>query len=98
MDEIAIPSTYNGKNVIAIRDLSFGEYLIKISIPSIIVSIKYGAFENCEALNSVSISKSVIFIQQYAFAESGIASIIIPDTLENLDYRFFDFMTFAEIF
>ena len=58
--------------------------LEKIDIPN----VKYiftNTFENCTNLSEVSIPKSVIKINKFAFKNCGLINIVIPEGIERID-------------
>ena len=58
--------------------------LEKIDIPN----VKYiftNTFENCINLSEVSIPKSVIKINKFAFKNCGLINIVIPEGIERID-------------
>jgi hypothetical protein len=67
-EDIVIPDTYKGKNVIAIGEGAFANTNIKtITLPQNLESIKYKAFYNCTSLESIVIPESVTEIRASAF-------------------------------
>ncbi|MEG1529283.1 MAG: InlB B-repeat-containing protein, partial [Clostridia bacterium] len=77
-NEIALPSSYNGKPVIGIGQSAFSGCtgLISITIPNSVTSIGYRAFNGCTGLTSVTIPNSVTSIEGGAFYMcSGLRSI-----------------------
>ena len=76
LEEITIPSTYNGKKVTAIAEgstfnaggtFSFMPNLKKLVISDGITTICQAAFYSCSKLESISIPNSITFIGAYAF-------------------------------
>lgn len=80
--EIAIPETYMGKPVTAIRDLAFYNHrgLTTVSIPDSVTSIGNSAFMNCINLKSVTMGRGVtsIGLSAFAFCE-GLMRVYIED-------------------
>ena len=60
------------------------------TIPNIVTSIGYGAFEGCIDLTSVTIPNSVTSIGECAFGScSGLTSVTIPNSVKSIgDYAF----------
>ena len=71
--DVVIPSTYNGKPVVAIADGAFDEDvagphgMVSVVIPDSITSIGERAFNHCDSLASITIPNSVITISERAF-------------------------------
>lgn len=59
--------------------------LESVTIPSTVTTIGMEAFAGCESLTSIEISENITTIQQAAFLGTGITSIVIPDTVTDLD-------------
>ena len=86
---ITIPSTYNGKNVVAISDYGFADIstLSSINLPNTLKYIGDGAFSNCSNLKTIEIPLSVEEIGSYAFENcSKLNDIYIPDNVESMGY------------
>lgn len=49
-----------------------------------------GAFQNCTGITKVTIPKGVMEIEEYAFANTGLTSIAIPDSMECIEGKAFD--------
>ena len=69
-----------------------------IAIPSVVkymnadlevASIGNIAFRNCSSLNSVTIENGITTIEEYAFYNSSLTSIYLPNTLTNIGYSAF---------
>lgn len=54
-----------------------------------VVSIAYQAFKNCKGLTNITIPTSVIKIEGYAFANSGLTTIELPSSITSIDYGLF---------
>ena len=67
--DVVIPSSYNGKPVVEIRDYAFRDCtsLTSITIPNSVTSIGEWAFYNCTSLTSITIPNSVTLIGEGAF-------------------------------
>ena len=63
--------------------------LNKISIPNTVYIISDYAFSGCYALNNVRFSENIKLIDDYAFYNSGLLSLELPNTLIEIgDYAF----------
>lgn len=64
-----LPSSYNGKSVVAIADGAFSGCtdIDSITIPSTITKVGKKAFENCSGMKSINIAKQVNTIGEDAF-------------------------------
>ncbi len=86
MENIVIPSTYNGKPVTTILPRAFvrvddtNTTLKNIFIPDSIVCIGENAFDNCVALTNLIIPSSVKVIGDYAFANVSIVTFDISES------------------
>ena len=85
-DEVTIPSTYKGKNVIAIGESAFQNAKVsKVNIPYGIESIKIKAFYNASNIQTLEIPSSVIEIRGEAFAYmSNLTHISLPEGLKEI--------------
>lgn len=90
--DIVIPSTYNEKPVIAIRNNVFtGDSIIStVVIPDSVTTIGDYAFYNCPNLTSVTIGNSVTSIGKAAFRQcSSLIDIVIPNSVTSIgEYAF----------
>lgn len=86
LNNIAIPNS-----VTKIGNRAFRECrnLVSIKLPENLASIESGTFRECYKLYNISIPKSVIKIEEYAFSESGLKSISIPDGVTHIDNGIF---------
>lgn len=85
-DGVTIPSTYKGKNVIAIGESAFQNTKVsKVNIPYGIESIKTKAFYNASNIQTLEIPSSVIEIRGEAFAYmSNLTHISLPEGLKEI--------------
>ena len=75
MKKIVLPNTIE-----EISDHAFSGFtsLEEIGLPSRLIKIGYGAFQSCLALKSINFTPFVKEIAEYAFADSGLESVVIP--------------------
>lgn len=85
-EEVVIPSSYNGKNVIAIGEKAFKNTKIKkVTLPETIESIKIDAFRNASNIESMTLPSSVVEIRANAFANmSNLTHITLPEGLKDI--------------
>ncbi len=85
-DEVTIPSTYKGKNVIAIGESAFQNTKVsKVNISYGIESVKTKAFYNAGNIQTLEIPSSVIEIRGEAFAYmSSLTHISLPEGLKEI--------------
>ena len=92
---IAIPSTLNGKPVVAIGDYAFANAtnktsIISITVPANVKSIGRGAFNGCSSLMTVNIPADVTRIETETFLGcSALANISIPYGVNYIGDRAF---------
>ena len=84
---ITLPATYKGEPVRGIADNAFtdNETVTSVTISKGYLTIGKYAFENCSALKSVSIPEGVYKISERAFSNSGLLSVTIPASVENIE-------------
>lgn len=61
-----------------------------ITLPKNITTIGMTTFRECKNLKSITIPEGVTTIEDYAFYESGLETIILPNTIEFFGYNSFD--------
>ncbi len=92
LEDITIPSKYNGKSVTQILDGAFCNCtsIKSIVIPDSVTSIGNYAFDGCSSLTSITIPDSVTSIGYSAFLGcSNLTSITIPDSVTSIgNYAF----------
>ena len=90
--EVVIPSTYNGRNVMAFQSGVFegNSSITKVTLPSSITSIPGNAFRGCISLTDVVIPSSLTSVGSNAFEGCiSLESLDLPDTLSGIpDYMF----------
>ncbi len=85
LEEIVIPSTYEGKQVTQIIENAFdgAENLKSIAIPDTITVIENSAFNNCIKLEAIVFPESVEYIGAYAFYGcEALKEITIPSKVK----------------
>ena len=65
--------------------------LLKVYISSTVTEIKESAFNNCKSLRLLEISDGVVEIGSAAFKETGITSLILPDSVKTIGSYAFAF-------
>ena len=65
------------------------ENIKQVAVSPRATAIKACAFQNCKCLEIVSIPDTIKDIGEYAFYQSAIKSIIIPDGVTEIEYRTF---------
>ena len=85
--EIIIPEQYQGYPVTRIADEAFkGMPIFTVTMPDTITYIGESAFEDCDNLRKIYISKSVDTIQKNTFKNCfSLEDIELPDTLKKID-------------
>ena len=89
---VVVSSEYNGKNVLAIADDAFRDYvnLKTIIISDSVVTIGSNAFNNCTSLENIVIGSRVTNIGDSAFENcKALAELEIPDGVVNVGQRLF---------
>ena len=99
IQEVNIPSIFNGKRVTSIGESAFNgcTLLESVTIPDSITSIGNHAFYRCSGLTSVLIPGSATSIGSYAFSAcSSLTSVIIPDSVTSIGDSAFNGCTLLE--
>lgn len=87
---VVIPDTveYDGKKwaVEGINGYAFNECteLTSVTLPNGITTIGNGAFLKCSKLTSITLPSKLTKIGDYAFNETGLTSIVIPDSCKSI--------------
>lgn len=92
--KIIIPSTYENKPVVAIKNGAFSNKstLLSVTVPASVTSIEYGAFANSKNLTNVSFAPSskLSSIGENAFVGcSALSYIVIPSGVEKIPFEAF---------
>lgn len=85
--DIVVPSSYNGKPVLAIGESAFYEcdYIKSVTIPDTVETIGELAFSNCINLESVVLGKNVKALQGFAFYQCyALSQINFPSSVETI--------------
>lgn len=92
----------NNVNITKINDKTFSNCinLVRVGFPKDLIEIGNNAFENCaslEDLGSFTTLSSLTTIGNYAFAQSGLTSLIVPENVESIgSYAFYGCLSLAE--
>ena len=101
VENLIIPSTYQGKAVTSIGDYAFRDCtnLITVTIPDSVTNIEHGAFIRCSSLTKITIPDGVIDIMDSTFGGcSSLTEITIPDSVTNIrNYAFSECSSLTEI-
>ena len=87
-NHLTIPSTYNGKPVVATGVDAFAKHnkLRTVKIPSSVKRIARAAFRGCEALSQVTFEEGCEYIGDFAFADcEDLKTVKLPYSLKILD-------------
>ncbi len=93
-EEIIIPESENGKNVLSIDPMAFsnvvyeGQYnkLKTVVVPNTVTYIGASAFEYCEALTSVTLSNSLTTMTSSLFLHCiSLTSVVIPSSVKIIE-------------
>lgn len=89
-----------GEGITTIGEVAFinCRNLATVSLPSTLTKIGGQAFEYCESLTGIDIPDNVTVIDYYAFAWSGLESIVIPDGVTDIEsFCFYDCKSLASV-
>jgi len=62
------------------------KYLEKVTLPKGLESLGGSCFYECEALKEIVLSQGLVKISDETFSNSGLESIVIPDSVQEIDY------------
>ena len=83
-----IPSTYKGKNVVALRGNTFSNMpeLVEINLPDTITEIRGQAFAGLEKLEKINLPKNLEYLGGGAFKDcTSLKSIVIPSKVKEIN-------------
>ncbi len=93
-NEIVVPPTYNGLPVVSIGKRAFENNvnITNVTLSENIRDINNFAFSGCTALETIDIytSHRLKTIQRGAFSGSGLKTLIMPDSIDNIPYAIID--------
>ena len=96
--DLVIPETIQGLPVEVIHGFEGNKNIKSVVIPSSVKVICADAFENCAALEKVTLPEGLLYIGFYAFKNTGLTSVTLPKSLEYLlDDAFLDCNNLTEI-
>ena len=82
---VVIPREHNGVTVTSIKSGAFMNKDIEaLYVPGSVTNIGNNAFRGCKSLNTVYLNSGVKVIGQYAFANTSIRNLVLPDSLEHV--------------
>ena len=87
LSEVIIPDTLGGKPVVEIGSWAFfdNSSAVKISLPSSVKTLGYGAFSTCYALKEINLGEGLEVIGNSAFSDCPkLESITLPESLTEL--------------
>ncbi len=67
--------------------------LSEVLLPDTLYSIEGGAFYNCKSLKEITLPESLEYVGQYAFMDTGLTSIEIPESVTEIGYCAFGYYT-----
>lgn len=79
---IVVPAEIDGHPVVCIGENAFKNVSAsEICLPQSIVAILTNAFDSCRNLKEMKLPDNLAYLGDYCFSNSGIASIVFPDSL-----------------
>lgn len=96
---VVIPESVAGVTVKLIGEEAFknNTKLVKVTLPSGLISIDRYAFEGCTALSSVDFNEGLESINDYAFRNSGLTVLKLPDSVSTIGKYSFYGVKIAEL-
>ena len=84
--EVIIPDEIDGKRVTQLIKFQFNSksQTTSVTVPDSVTTIDYYCFYGCTNINRITLSNHIKEINDFAFYNSGIESIIIPSSLKKL--------------
>ena len=84
---VEIPTTINGKTVSLIESEAFAKNttLVTVTIPKTVKKIDSGAFVQCSNLQNINLENGIESIYSYAFEETKVETIVIPESVTYLN-------------
>ncbi|MGN0531076.1 MAG: leucine-rich repeat protein [Eubacterium sp.] len=92
-ENLVITPTMSGRPVTILGDGAFYglDYIKSVTIPDSVKYIDESAFENCYDLTTVNFGKGVRYIGNYAFYDTSLESVTLPESLEAIDWGAFEY-------
>ncbi|MDG5492037.1 leucine-rich repeat domain-containing protein [Psychroserpens sp. SPM9] len=99
---VTIPNTVqNNTDVFSVTSIGVDAFRLKqltdVTISGSVETIKNGAFDSNNNMVSATIQNGVIDIQNSAFFNTGLTSIIIPDSVTSIGQQAFDFTDISNV-
>lgn len=70
--------------------------LSSVLLPDSLYEIAGAAFSRCKALNEITLPKNLGMIGQYAFIDTGLSKITVPDSVSEIGYSAFGYYLDSE--
>lgn len=70
--------------------------LSNVLLPDSLYEIAGAAFSRCKALNEITLPKNLGMIGQYAFIDTGLSKITVPDSVSEIGYSAFGYYLDSE--
>lgn len=88
---------FSGTKLEYISDYAFTSCnsLSEIKLPDTLEHIGGGAFASCGTLDEITLPNKLLTIGQYAFFDTGLTEIVIPDSVTTIGYCAFGYYTSA---
>ena len=84
--DVTIPASLGGYSVTTIGGLGDKDNIVSVTIPGTVTEIRYGAFNYCSALKTVTLTEGIRSISQDAFFDcAALENVYLPDTLTFID-------------
>ena len=79
--------TKNGDTIISCADVN-----TSFTIPNTVKNISNSAFARCKKLKNITIPSSVVSLDNEAFREAGLESLVVPGSIKTMNWGAFRFM------